>query len=151
VDVGTDIPPSSGSDSSGHPGNSPLCLCSGPGRGGPDAASAVTAVRIGRGFPRSPPDGPRRFSYRDPTRTGDDVCPSGVEAVHAPQRKLCMPNLVDSTYPPCGVDGPSRATSEAQVLSVPVEARWSGRRHRFEPSGLPVTPWRIEAVRKVSG
>jgi hypothetical protein len=92
VDVGTEIPPSFGSDSSGHPGNSPLCLCSGPGRGGPDAASAVTAVRIGRGFPRSPPDGPRRFSYRDPTRTGGDVRPSGVEAVHAPQRRPCISN-----------------------------------------------------------
>ena len=85
MDVGTEIPPSFGADGSGHPGNSPLCLCRGPRRGGPDAASAVTAVRIGRGFPRSPPDGPRRFSYRDPTRTGDDICPSDVEAVPAPQ------------------------------------------------------------------
>ena len=41
-----------------HPGNSPCARVVAGRRGGPDAASATTVVRIGRGFPRSPPDGP---------------------------------------------------------------------------------------------
>ena len=40
-----------------HPGNSPCARVVAGRRGGPDAASATTVVRIGRGFPRSPPDG----------------------------------------------------------------------------------------------
>jgi hypothetical protein len=53
----------------------PLCLCCGRRRGGPDATSAATVVRIGRGFPRSPPDGPRRFSLSITTFRWGLLCP----------------------------------------------------------------------------
>ena len=81
----------------------PLCVCVvARRRGGPDAASAATAVRIGRGFPRSPPDGPRRFSYRDPTTPAMTFSLSGVEATHtSTQKSLGLNHRWHNSQCPC--------------------------------------------------
>jgi hypothetical protein len=96
----------------------PLCVCVvARRRGGPDAASAVTAVRIGRGFPRSPPGGPHRFDCHDQNHTGDGFCPSGVEADTLLSRSQGDQSASTLSFLPCGVDSPNRATSKAQVRS----------------------------------
>lgn len=73
------------------PGQLPLCPVVAGRRGGPDAASATTVVRIGRGFPRSPPDGPLPSSEDLLPRLACGSCPRGqlVSPDRAPPSAVC--------------------------------------------------------------
>lgn len=79
--------PRASDPANGRPGNSPCACVVASRRGGPDAAGAATVVRIGRGFPRSPPDGPRRFSWcRDPdTPPTRSLCAMATQ--HTPEQQ----------------------------------------------------------------